>query len=404
MSLEPVNEHSETPRVVAGAGCATLVLIFGVIGLAAGLSAAAFMALLALFGPPMSGLASASAALAALALLGTPLLWQAWLRMRGAAPRPWRTRRWWIGLALLAAPAALISGQLLSRVHSLPLVVREPLLWLTLLTFAAALLALMTDGWPGLSQLRAWGHLISGSWLATTLSLLVQGPVVVALATVGLAVLAAFAPDDFSALSRLARNPMALANSAWLLEWLTRPYIVAGLLVVASVVVPLIEELLKPIGVWVLGRRRLTPMAAFVGGALGGLGFALFEACLNSANVGRDQWAGFVMGRLGTTVMHVCASALAGWGIGQLFGGRWLRALGAYLGAVLLHGLWNGNVIVASLGAGLLTQASNGSWQQITLGGVVVLTVLILIGLVLTSTFTLMLVGRWLRDLESPLR
>jgi hypothetical protein len=58
-------------------------------------------------------------------------------------------------------------------------------------------------------------------------------------------------------------------------------------------------------------------------------------------------------------------------------------------------------VIIAALGARLLREAANGSWQQIALAGTVGLNVAMLISLVLTAIVTLMLVGRWLRDLEA---
>lgn len=394
----------ENNAPVAGAGCATLVLILSGVGVAAGLSAAAFAGVFAAIGPQTEGmsLASAAAAVAAVALLGLPLLWQAWLRLRGVAPPPWRTQRWWIGAALLVVPALLLVGHLLSSARGLPTVLREPLLWLALSAFAALLLALATDGWSGLSRLRAWGHLVSGSWVATTLAMGLTVLAVFVILVFGVVLLAALAPEELRELMRLARNPAALANTAQLMAWATRPYVIAGALLIAAVVVPLIEELVKPIGVWVLWSRRPAPMAAYVGGALGGLGFALFEAFINSVNVGSDQWAGFIVGRLGTTVMHVWASALTGWGIGQLFAGQWLRAVLAYLSAVLVHGLWNGSVIVASLSAALLlTGVGYGAWQQIVLGVTVGLAASMLLGLALTSTFTLLLVGRWLRDQES---
>ncbi|MDW8326572.1 MAG: PrsW family glutamic-type intramembrane protease [Anaerolineales bacterium] len=389
---------------VAGAGCAMLVLILSAIGVAAGLSAAALSALLAVIGPQAEGLSldSAAAGVAAVALLGLPLVWQAWLRLRGVAQPPWRTRRRWIVPALLVVPASLLIGHLLSGARNLPTVLREPWLWLALFAFAALLLALATDGWPGLSRLRAWGHLVSGSWVATNLAVGLTVPAVFVVLVFGLALLAAFAPEELRELMCLARNPSALADTTRLIAWATRPYVIAGALLVAAVVVPLIEELVKPVGVWVLWSRRPAPMAAFVGGALGGLGFALFEAFLNSAGVGRDEWAGFVVGRLGTTVMHVWASALTGWGIGQLFAGRWWRAVMAYFGAVLVHGLWNGNVIVASLGVVLLLSGTGlGAWQQVALGVTVGLSASMLLGLALASVFTLLLVGRWLRDQES---
>jgi len=51
--------------------------------------------------------------------------------------------------------------------------------------------------------------------------------------------------------------------------------------------------------------------------------------------------------RFGTTLMHMLASGLVGWGLASAWTQRkYLRLIGAYLSAVILHGVWNGLAIL----------------------------------------------------------
>jgi hypothetical protein len=108
-----------------------------------------------------------------------------------------------------------------------------------------------------------------------------------------------------------------------------------------AVLVPLIEELFKPLAVWLFARQIESPAQGFVLGGLSGAAFALFESLNMGAN-GSTAWAVVVGARIGTGILHVTTSAIVGWGIVSAFREkRFGRLLACYAGAVLLHGLWN---------------------------------------------------------------
>jgi RsiW-degrading membrane proteinase PrsW (M82 family) len=113
-----------------------------------------------------------------------------------------------------------------------------------------------------------------------------------------------------------------------------------------AVIVPLIEEALKPLGVWFLAGSRLTPAEGFAAGALCGAGYALLESLLLSSN-GGTEWVSLAFARIGTGVIHILTSALTGWALASAWAERrYLRLGAAYLGAVLIHGLWNGLTVL----------------------------------------------------------
>lgn len=126
--------------------------------------------------------------------------------------------------------------------------------------------------------------------------------------------------------------------------------------------VPLIEELLKPIGVWLLAGRKLTPAAGFAAGAVSGAGFALFESLLGSADP--SLWPNALLARAGTAAMHTLASGISGWGLAHAFTyKRYGRALLSYLAAVGLHASWNAVPVI--VGAAALAEEVNGSTLDI---------------------------------------
>ncbi len=65
-----------------------------------------------------------------------------------------------------------------------------------------------------------------------------------------------------------------------------------------------------------------------------------------------DMLGAGLVARAASSLMHVAASALVGWGIAsaRLEGRPW-RFAAAYLLAVALHGAWNGSVALAAFGA-----------------------------------------------------
>lgn len=134
-----------------------------------------------------------------------------------------------------------------------------------------------------------------------------------------------------------------------LAPYLSNPALITILLSYVALIVPLIEELFKPLAVWIFARQVDTPAQGFVLGALSGLAFALIES-LNASADSSVSWGVIVGARAGTSLLHLTTSALVGWGIVSLFKEkRFGRFFGAYFSAVLVHGIWN----AAAAGAGI---------------------------------------------------
>jgi len=121
-----------------------------------------------------------------------------------------------------------------------------------------------------------------------------------------------------------------------------RPIFLNGSILLIAVLVPLIEEFFKPMAMWFLAGKRLTPSQGFVGGLIAGACFAMLES-LGAVGIPADsEWLILLFGRTGTGLLHVTLSGLVGWGLASAFySQQWGRAILAYLGAVSIHGLWN---------------------------------------------------------------
>jgi len=105
-------------------------------------------------------------------------------------------------------------------------------------------------------------------------------------------------------------------------------------------IVPLIDEALKPVGMWFLFGRLQRPAAGFVAGMLCGAGYAMFESLV--AFNGGEQWVSVTLARAGTAVVHITLSGLVGWAmVGAWRQRRYLALAGTYLAAVAIHGTWN---------------------------------------------------------------
>jgi hypothetical protein len=132
-----------------------------------------------------------------------------------------------------------------------------------------------------------------------------------------------------------------------LLPYLAHPAIIGIALSYFSLLVPMIEELLKPLGVWISANRISSPAQGFALGALSGAAYALIETLGVSAQT--VDWANLLLSRIGTDVLHITTSALMGAAIIYAFREkRFLRLAGTYILAVSLHGLWNGLAILYS--------------------------------------------------------
>jgi len=329
--------------------------------------------------------------------IGLPLAWQAWRRLQGHYAPEWQPRWLWGGVGVVALIVLLGLGQLFVSLNWAPayaLAIIQPLIFVA---GAVILLAVAAGGRTGLSQLRAWGSFVSGAWFSVSIAIVVELFLAILLVVAVMAVLASVAPDqaqEIIALFRSAQRNNIDEQAA--MHLLLQPWVIILAYLVVSVAIPFIEEFLKPIGVVLLIGKKPKPSAAFWSGLLGGLGFAVLESLSNLINI-QDPWIVLVVARLGTLVMHGFGAGLVGWGWGQFAQGKPHRLALAYLGAVTIHGLWNG-AVVTFVFAGL---GMANSPNSVGLGALLVLGVLLIIALMAGCIGGLIWIGYRLRT--SPL-
>ena len=121
-------------------------------------------------------------------------------------------------------------------------------------------------------------------------------------------------------------------------------------LMLVSVIAPLVEELLKPIGLIFVMKRLRTPYEGVLYGVACGMGFAIMENLLYELFIliwyGADVWTinAFVRG-IGSTVLHAVGPAAVGYALAlsnQMQTPQSKTLPLAYLFGVIMHGLWNG--------------------------------------------------------------
>jgi hypothetical protein len=118
--------------------------------------------------------------------------------------------------------------------------------------------------------------------------------------------------------------------------------IYAAVALIFCVFVPLIEELFKPLGVWFLAGKKLTPAQGFAAGLICGATFGLIESIsmINMADSG--AWLSIAVARVGTGLLHTLSAGLSGWALATTWqDNHYIRVALTYCGVVLLHGLWN---------------------------------------------------------------
>jgi hypothetical protein len=299
------------------------------------------MTLMAYTNPNVPTLVSFSLAVA---LPGVPLAWFAWRRLQGRPAVIWQAQLWWIVVGVIALLGLISLGQVLISFQIVPAIIAAVTQPLVFAVGCTVLFTLAIGGWAKMSQLKLWSHFVSGAWVAVLFSFVAEIVMVGGLAFVVLLIWASVDPAKVQQLIQMFRAQPAQIDEQVILDVVRQPWVMALAYLVASIMIPLIEELAKSAGVIALIGQRPAPMNAFLGGLLGGLGFGFTESLSNLVNI-QDPWFVLVVARLGTLAMHGFASSLVGWGWGQLARGRPDRLALAFLGAVSVHGLWNAAVV-----------------------------------------------------------
>lgn len=282
-------------------------------------------------------------------LIGGGLFWEGMRIARGEPDRPFpgaearALGRTMVLLVILIGSGAIAEAlapqlPLLIAPYHIGVAMLGPFMWFNFLRWR------LQAPW---THRASWWGLGLGGFLVPALALFLEGIVVVMLALtllLGRVLLEGpgflnmwfpqgFSPEEISTLrvERLMADP-------WL--WI-------GILIGAVVLIPAIEEALKPLPAVL---RMRDPMASRVSlilwGAIGGAGFALAENLL-SWQPG-IPWALTAVGRLGASALHIWNGGLMGWAWSCIRRDRFLEGIGAYLFAWLIHGLWNAGAIALS--------------------------------------------------------
>ncbi len=340
-----------------------------------------------------------SAALLVLTVgLGAALAWQAWRAVNGRESGPFRPGRIWP--LVLAFLFALALGQTILSFDLLPALTFPLLHVVAAVMPSVIILGLVARSLSGLTR---WRDMVlqtsSGAFVATAISFFLETIAGLGLLAVAVAVVA-LQPGGQELLESLLdqmKSPTALEDPAFLSSLAQSPVVIGLALLVLAVVVPLIEEATKTLGVGLLSYRRPSMAQAFLWGLAGGAGFALTESLLNTL-MGLDGWLLSMLSRVGATMLHCFVGGLMGLAWYYLLSERrWVRGLGLYAASVSFHGLWNalaGGLTLLSLRAvGTVPAGTEQPWSG--LGMFVVLALLAILALVVV--FGLVLLTRRVR-------
>lgn len=201
------------------------------------------------------------------------------------------------------------------------------------------------------SPQRFWG-LFGASLVAGPLLILFAE--VLILAGYGLVAVVALStnPEQVAELTRLAEEFQVAPPSLEMLQqelapYLLNPTLAFSILAFGAGFVPLVEEVFKPLGIWLIGSRGITPAQGFAAGALSGAGYAIFESLALGSSA--ETWFPLVVSRSGTGLLHVFTAALVGYGLALGFSRRqYARLVFFLLVAIGLHGLWNGLTMISA--------------------------------------------------------
>lgn len=246
---------------------------------------------------------------------------------------------------IFTLPFIYIAGYLITEYTELAWLLLPPIHILAIGLPIAWLAYIGLRNLPNGTPQRNWGVFDAGMLLAPLLIFALEFAAIVIIMLGGVIVLASD-PELLAEISTLLESfDYASQSPEVFLEqiepYLFRPVSLYVIFTFVTIIVPLLEELIKPIGVWLLFGHKLSPAAGYSAGLLSGAGFALVESLGMSVN--SQEWGIVVAARIGTGAIHILTAGLMGWGLAASWRDhRYIRLPIIYLLAVGIHGLWNG--------------------------------------------------------------
>lgn len=274
---------------------------------------------------------------------------------------------WQLFAALGIIPFALLIGGLASFSQT-PLLGWLLLPALTILAIAAPIWTLLGLGSVGLEFGARW-RVFGVFGIGLTLGPLIMITLEIALALVfivGLVIHLASNPHLALELSRLAVLLENETDPDVIIEligpYILLPGVAASVLSFIALAVPMIEEIFKPLGVWLFARKIESPAQGFALGLLSGAAYALVEG-FGVSGSGASQWVVTVGMRAATSLLHITTTGLMGWAIVAAFKEkRILRLFTTYASAVLIHGLWNA-IALSIIYSTIAAYFGNSNWM-----------------------------------------
>lgn len=196
------------------------------------------------------------------------------------------------------------------------------------------------------SKQRVWG-IFNFSMLVTTQIIIVIEFIMLAVALI-LGIAALMQHAEYMPYFQLlqSQGQMSSQDLQALLTELTplvnQPGFYALIALAFCVLVPMVEELFKPLAVWLFAGRDLTTSEGWTAGLLCGAAFGLVESLSTISVATGDAWLSTAVGRVGTGLLHILTAGLSGYALAKTWHDRkYLRLSGVYLGVIALHGIWN---------------------------------------------------------------
>lgn len=342
--------------------------VAGVVGVLFGLLGGLVMGALSLTSqgaPPVIGATMALSMVAAGAGLGGVLAVTAWA---SRTQRPSKLARLPRAGWLLLAFVVLLGVGRITLLTPLAVLLLPPIhvavSLLPPLIVAALLLPTFQQAGAGFTRRSVATQFAYGGLVAAGLSIVLEGVVLVVvmvIALIGLGML----PGGTANLEKLAlllQSPAAVNDPMSVLRTFVTPTVILGGGLLVAAALPLVEEVIKSLGAVLHGVTlgKLSRSQAFFFGVLAGLGFSFLEALFYASQNLPTDWAGPVLLRSLTAVIHAASTGLFALGWYEVAARRPARFWRYALGGWAIHGLWNGLSMAAAL-TGLRALNGNSS-------------------------------------------
>lgn len=253
--------------------------------------------------------------------------------------------------ALIAWAIILAAGYFLNKTESNPYLLSA----ITVFSVAIPIWWLIEFSRRGLSRpsaIKEWGTFTVGLTAAPLIIILLEMSLVV-LVSLLVMILLGIQPGVLTKISSLvaalrssqAGSMDSLDQLLWDLSHNTTFAI--ALFLVIGLIAPFIEEVFKPMAVWISKGKSLKPSEGFALGLISGGAFTLLESAGLVIQITAQDWISAVLLRAATGMLHIGMSGLVGYGIVKARSEHnWGTAILYTLGATALHGLWNSMAII----------------------------------------------------------